>query len=136
MTDLLSSVSALPVLVATIVYFALGALWYSPILFAKPWMAIKNIPEDHEGGSPLIFGFSFILQFVGVLSLALFIEALGIEGVHGSALIGFFAATGFVFSLSGATGLFSEVPLKLHLIDNGYHVAGLTIAGLIIGWWS
>jgi len=135
MIDLLSSVSALPVLIATIIYFALGALWYSPVLFAKPWMKIKNIPEDHEGGSPLLFAFSFLLQFIGVFSLALFIEALGIGGAVNGGLIGFFAAAGFVFSLSGATGLFSEVPLKLHLIDNGYHVAGLTMAGLIIGLW-
>jgi len=135
MIDLLSSVSALPVLIATIIYFALGALWYSPVLFAKPWMKIKNIPEDHEGGSPLLFAFSFLLQFIGVFSLALFIEALGIGGAVNGGLIGFFSAAGFVFSLSGATGLFSEVPLKLHLIDNGYHVAGLTMAGLIIGLW-
>lgn len=135
MSELLSSISALSILIATVIYFLLGAVWYSPILFAKPWMKIKNIPEDHEGGSPLLFAFSFILQFIGVFSLALFIEGLGAEGAANGALIGFFAAAGFVFSLSGATGLFSEVPLKLHLIDNGYHVAGLTLAGLVIGWW-
>jgi|AntRauTorcE11898_2_1112593.scaffolds.fasta_scaffold03781_3 hypothetical protein len=135
MANLLSSVSALPVLIATVIYFILGAIWYSPVLFAKPWMELRNIPEDHEGGSPLLFAISFILQFIGVFSLTLFIEALGIDSAQSGALIGFFAAAGFVFSLSGTTGLFSEVPLKLHLIDNGYHVAGLTIAGLIIGWW-
>lgn len=135
MSELLTSISALPVLIATIIYFVLGALWYSPLLFAKPWMKIKNIPEDHEGGSPLLFAFSFILQFIGVLSLALFIEGLGVNGALNGALIGFFASAGFVFSLAGASGLFSEVPLKLHLIDNGYHVAGLTLAGLVIGFW-
>lgn len=135
MSELLSSVSALPVLIATVIYFALGAVWYSPILFAKPWMKIKDIPEDHEGGSPLLFALSFILQFIGVFSLALFIYGLGVDGALNGALIGFFASSGFVFSLAGATGLFSEVPLKLHFIDNGYHVVGLTLAGLIIGWW-
>lgn len=135
MSELLSSVSALPVLVATVVYFALGAVWYSPLLFAKQWMKIKNIPEDHEGGSPLLYGISFILQFIGVFSLALFIEGLGIDGALNGALIGFFTSAGFIFSLTGTTGLFSEVPLKLHFIDNGYHVMGLTLAGLVIGWW-
>ncbi|NBC27782.1 MAG: DUF1761 family protein [Bacteroidetes bacterium] len=135
MTDLLASISALPVLIATIIYFVLGALWYSPLLFAKPWMKIKNIPEDHEGGSPMVFVLSFILQFIGVFSLALFIEGLGGYGALHGALIGFFASTGFVFSLAGATGLFSEVPLKLHLIDNGYHLTGLTLSGLVIGFW-
>lgn len=135
MTSLLSSVSALPVLIGTVIYFVLGALWYSPLMFAKPWMKINNIPEDFEGGSPLLYAFSFILQFIGVFSLAIFIEALGTDGAMAGALIGFYAAAGFVFSLSGATGLFSETPLKLHLINNGYHVVGLTLAGLVIGWW-
>lgn len=135
MSELLFSVSALPVLIATVVYFSLGAVWYSPLLFAKQWMEIKDIPEDHEGGSPLLYGISFILQFIGVFSLALFIEGLGIDDALNGALIGFFASAGFVFSLAGATGLFSEVPLKLHFIDNGYHVVGLTLAGLVIGWW-
>lgn len=135
MTDLLASISALPVLISTIIYFVLGALWYSPLLFAKPWMKIKNIPDDHEGGSPMVFVLSFILQFIGVFSLALFIEGLSVNGALHGALIGFFASAGFVFSLAGATGLFSEVPLKLHLIDNGYHVTGLTLSGLVIGLW-
>jgi hypothetical protein len=135
MMNLLSSVSALPVLIGTLIYFILGALWYSPLMFAKPWMKIRNIPDDFEGGPPIIYLFSFILQFVGVFSLALFIEALGVTGAHSGALIGFFASTGFVFTLAGATGLFLDVPLKLHLIDNGYHVVGMTLAGLVIGWW-
>lgn len=135
MSELLSSVSAPAVLAATVIYFALGALWYSPLLFSKSWMEIKNLPEDHEGGSPMLYGFSFILQFIGVFSLALFIEALEVEGALRGAFIGFSVSAGFVFSLAGATGLFSGLPLRLHLIDNGYHVAGLTIAGLAIGWW-
>lgn len=64
-----------------------------------------------------------------------FLWGLGIDDALNGALIGFFASAGFVFSLSGATGLFSEVSLKLHFIDNGYHVVGLTLAGLVIGWW-
>lgn len=134
MIELLSSVSWLSVFIATILYFVLGALWYSPVLFANPWMELMGMTEEPEGPDPLLFFFSFVLQFIGVLSLALFMYALGIQTAVNGGLIGFFAGAGFLFSLAGTTGLFSETPLKLHFINSGYHVVGLTIAGLILGW--
>lgn len=136
MIELLSSVSWWPVGIATVIYFVLGALWYSPLLFAKPWMNAMGMTDEPEGAGPLLFFFSFVLQFVGVLSLALFMEALDITSAATGALIGFYTAAGFLFSLAGATGLFSETPLKLHVINYGYHVAGLTLAGLILGAWG
>lgn len=135
MAELLSSLNSVSVLSATIVYFALGALWYSPLLFAKPWIKLKNMPEDHEGGSPGMYIYTFMLQFIAVITLALFITALSVDSAANGAFIGFGAGAGFLFTLAGTTSIFSETPLKLHFIDNGYHVVGLTIAGLIIGWW-
>lgn len=135
MSELLFSLNWIAVLMASLIYFFLGALWYSPLMFAKPWMKIKNIPEDHEGGSTVMFIYTFLLQLIAVISLALFLSGMGIDTAVNGALIGFGAGAGFVFTLAGTTGIFSDTPLKLHLIDNGYHVAGLTIAGLIIGWW-
>ncbi|MDZ7720474.1 MAG: DUF1761 domain-containing protein [Balneolaceae bacterium] len=136
MSDLLTSLNWITVIVATVVYFALGALWYSPVFFGNIWMKLRNLdPETMEQPNPIIYLYSFILQFIGVVSLALFITALGVVGAANGALIGFGAGAGFVFSLAGATGIFTEVPMKLHFLDNGYHVVGLVLAGLILGWW-
>lgn len=88
-----------------------------------------------EGPDPFLFFFSFVLQFIGVLTLALFIYALGIQTAINGGLIRFFAGAGFLFSLAGTISLFSETPFKLHIINSGYHVVGSTIAGLILGWW-
>ena len=76
----------------------------------------------------------FVLQFIAVVSLAMFITAMGIYSVSLGALIGFGAGAGLLLTLTGTTGIFSETPVKLHLIDNGYHVAGLTLSGMILGW--
>ena len=136
MEDLLFSVNWLAVLAATLLYFLLGALWYSPALFANTWMKLRNISEEDIGKpNPVIFLYSFVLQFIAVVTLALFIVAMGIsQALHG-AIIGFGAGAGILFTLAGTTGIFSETPLALHLVDNGYHVVGLMLAGLIIGWW-
>ncbi len=37
--DVMSELNWLAVLVGAVIYFALGALWYSPMLFARPWQA-------------------------------------------------------------------------------------------------
>jgi hypothetical protein len=137
MAELLTSLNWFAVLVATFIYFLLGALWYSPVMFAKTWMKLRNLSEDEiDGPNPVIFLYSFILQLIAVISLALFIAAMNAgEAGHG-AVIGFGAGAGILFTLAGTTGIFSELKMKLHFIDNGYHVLGLTIAGLILGWWT
>lgn len=136
MTELLASLNWFAVLSATVIYFALGAVWYSPILFAKTWMKLRNINEEDIGQpNPIIFIYSFILQFIAVISLALFIQAMGITTPLNGAFIGFGASMGILYTLSGTTGIFTEIPLKLHMLDNGYHVVGLILSGLILGWW-
>lgn len=136
MLDLISSLNWLSIIVATVVYFILGALWYSPVLFGNIWMELRNLDKDTmEQPNPIIYLYSFILQFIGVISLAIFISALGVDSAGNGALIGFGAGAGFVFSLAGTTGIFTDIPMKLHFLDNGYHVAGLIIAGFILGVW-
>lgn len=65
---------------------------------------------------------------------AVLLAALQVETVLCGAFLGLVIGMGFVFTLAGTTGLFASTPFKLHLIDNGYHVVGLTIAGAILGW--
>ena len=136
MAELISSLNWLAVLTATVLYFVLGALWYSPVLFAKKWMELRNIKEeDIDGPNPIIFLYSFILQLMGVISLALFIAAMGIDSAMNGAIIGFGAGAGILFTLAGTTGIFTELKMQLHFLDSGYHVVGLTLAGTILGFW-
>jgi hypothetical protein len=135
MAELLLSLNWLAVISATFIYFLLGALWYSPIMFAKKWMELRNISEeDIDGPNPIIFLYSFILQLIAVVSLALFMTAMNIDTAVNGAIIGFGAGAGILFTLAGTTGIFTELKMKLHFLDSGYHVVGLTISGLIIGW--
>lgn len=137
--ELITSLNWWAVLVATIAYFLLGSLWYG-VLFAKEWMELREITEEQikeQGGesNSALFLWSFLLEGVAVISLALFIHAIGVAGLIQGSVIGFGAGAGFVFTLTGNTGLFADTKLALHFIDNGYHVIGLTIAGAILGAW-
>jgi hypothetical protein len=135
MMELLQSLNIWAVVTATVVYFLLGALWYS-LLFSKAWMKLRGITEEDIGEpNPMMFVWTFLLQLVAVASLALFLQAMGANSLMHGAVIGFGAGAGLVFTLTGTTGIFSNTSLGLHLIDNGYHVLGLTLAGMILGVW-
>lgn len=137
MNEILSSLNWLAVLVSTTIYFILGALWYSPVLFGNVWMKLRELTEEDIGKpNPVIFLYSFLLQLIAVISLAMFMNAMGIAYILHGAIVGFGAGAGILFTLAGTTGIFTELKLQLHLLDNGYHVAGLTLSGIILGWWA
>ena len=137
MAELTTSINWLAVLVATLTYFFLGAIWYS-LLFTKKWMELRDITEDdikEDQPNPLLFLWTFLFQLIAIATLALFIEAIGISGLWAGMVAGLGIGVGIVFTLTATTGLFSGTKLGLHFIDNGYHIIGLTIFGAIIGIW-
>lgn len=126
----------LSIIVAAVSAFALGALWYSPLLFATRWMKETGITEESVKNSNMlmIFGLSFLLSFIASFFLALFIGA-DAGGFFG-AFAGFMAGLGWVFTFMGITYLFERRTLAHFLINSLYSVASLTLMGFIIGVWQ
>jgi hypothetical protein len=126
----------LSIIVAAVSAFALGALWYSPVLFVKIWMKETGITEESAKDSNMvkIFGLSFLLSFLASFFLALFIGADAGGGFGATA--GFMAGLGWVFTFMGITYLFERRSLAHFLINSLYSVASLTLMGFIIGVWQ
>jgi Protein of unknown function (DUF1761) len=126
----------LSIVVAAVSAFALGALWYSPVLFVKIWMKETGITEESAKDSNMvkIFGLSFLLSFLASFFLALFIGADAGGGFGATA--GFMAGLGWVFTFMGITYLFERRSLAHFLINSLYSVASLTLMGFIIGVWQ
>ena len=91
----MAEVNWLAVLAATVGSFVLGGLWYSPLLFAKPWQAAAGLTDEQlKAGNPaLIFGGSFPIGafLVGWISerqgVSAAYLAAGISGLAGLAFI-------------------------------------------------
>ena len=112
---------------------ALGGIWYSPMLFAKPWQQAAGVSDDElkSGNMGKIFGLTFILSFIAAAVFAMF---LGKNfGLGPAAAAGFSAGLCWVAASYGITYLFEHRPLKLWLINGGYHTLQFTMFGLIIG---
>jgi len=46
-------VNYLAVVVAAVVAFVMGGLWYSPLLFGKPWAELRVIDSAGAGGAQM-----------------------------------------------------------------------------------
>lgn len=131
-----SAVNWLAVVVAALSSFLIGGVWYSPILFANPWMADNGLTKDDlERSRPVkIFGGAFVLSLLIATNLAFFLGAKA--GLAWGATAGALAGFGWVAASMGITFLFERKPLRLFLIDAGYHGIAYAVMGAIIGVWS
>lgn len=133
--DAFSEVNWLAVLVAAVAYFAVGGLWYSPVLFAKPWMSASGISPEQSQGPSALYAVSFVFQFLASLALALLVVATGAQTFADGIVLGLVIGIGFVLTAVGVTQMFSNAPAVLQAINIGYHLVGLVVAGVILALW-
>jgi hypothetical protein len=124
------------IFVAALMSFALGGLWYSPLLFAKAWMQAAGLSEQQVREAPMgrIFGLAGVASLVMAFNLAAFIgpkASLGFGLFAGAA-----AGIGWVAMSLGVIYLFEQRSLKLWLINSGYQVLAYTLMGGLIGVWQ
>lgn len=129
-------INYLAVLVAAFSAFALGGVWYSPLLFQKPWMKANGLSEaDVAKGNPaVIFGGAFVLCLVMAANLAAFLGGPDTTVAWGAAA-GALAGGGWVACGIGVVALFERRPAAYAVINGGYWAVALTVMGAIIGAW-
>jgi hypothetical protein len=134
----LTHLNWLHVLVATLAYFALGAIWYS-FLFQKQWIRYQNIDTsnpDAKKGAGMIMLVGFIWTFIMVTGIAVLASKTPLlGGVLSGVKLGL--TTGILSALAiSMTYLYLKRPAGLHLIDGLYHVVGQIIAAIILVVWK
>ena len=124
------------VIVAALVTFLIGGLWYSPLLFDRPWRRLNALSEDQIKASHtgLIFGLSFLAALIAAFVLALFLAGPTTGAIAGL-MAGLLVGIGWVATSMLTTFLFERRPLALWGIDSAYHVFSFSLMGLILGVW-
>ena len=127
------------VLVSSAVIFALGGLWYSPVLFAKRWVALTGKTEEelkaNAGAMPMSYLFVMLCGLVTAYVMALVIGNFAPASAVDGGLIGALCWLGFAGATSFGTALFSGKPKALWLIDSGFNLAAFIVAGIILAVW-
>lgn len=116
--------------------FAVGALWYSPLLFGDLWReAIGKSPE--ELGNPVrAMGHAAIISILTAIAMALLQQAAATDGIVAGGILGFAVGLGFVFMHEAKSAGFTGKQMRLVLIDGGSEIASLTVMGAVIAGLS
>jgi hypothetical protein len=127
------------VLVAFVISFISGGIWFGPKTFYPIWMKAKGIPsgqlDSNQNKPALLFGGTIIGVLIQTLTLGLIINSISVGteiGVLDGAGIGF--ALGMFASLSHR--LFGGDSLKVWIIETANDAINLTIAGAIIAFFN
>lgn len=130
-------INYLAVLIGAVAYMTLGALWYSPVLFAKAWMkGIGRTKEQVESGaSPINYVVGLVTAFIASYGIARIMLWTGRHSIADGIVIGLFIGICFVFTSLGVNDTFEKRPKLLTAINVLYHTLGFIIIGIIIGAW-
>jgi len=135
-------VNLFAVLVSAVATMVLGFLWYSPVLFANPWMKLMGldpndkakIAEMQKTAGPSYF-MSLIASLLAAFVLGKLIAVAGFSTPIDGLKIGLVVWLGFVTTVQFTNALFSRQPFKLYMINTGYQLVCYAVMGAILGAW-
>lgn len=137
MTIDISQVSWLGVIVGTAVYFILGAVWYSPVLFAKPWQAAIGWDESRQPPqmNPMTYVVPAALYLIAAIAMAILAAATGTDTLTEGLVLGLLTGLGFALPMTGVEATFDPnkpKPMAWFLITVAYHLIGFAILGVTV----
>jgi len=135
----MTHVNYLAILVAAVAVFVLGWLWYSPLMFFKPWMRLRGLDPvaamagaKMPGGKLVIeFARCFVLAFV----IAHLVGAMHVVSLLVAVHLGVFLWVGFPVILLTGSVIWDNVPWKVAAIHAGDWLVKLLVIPIIVSLW-
>lgn len=124
------------VIVSALILWFLGAAWYSPLLFARPWTEIvgRKLGEKPKG---VVHG--MVASLIGDLLLAFVLAHIvgwsGAPTVGWGVFVGFICWLGFVVAPLYPQRIYEGRPFKYFAINSGYWLVGFLITGALLATW-
>ena len=120
------------------IYFILGAFWYSPIGFGKPWMRAVGLTKEtmdpnHNMIRAMII--SYLVCLAQSFAIMMVVSHLKVQLVIYSAVIGAMIALAFGLLSAVRSDTYIKRNMVQMSIDHGYDVAGGAIIAGYVTWW-
>ncbi|HYM02888.1 MAG TPA: DUF1761 domain-containing protein [Stellaceae bacterium] len=129
-------INVVALVVAAIVKFAIGGLWFSPAAFGPMWRTLAGVSEAQIKASMVK---AMIVDFIATLVMAFVlvhaIRYAGAQGVAQGAVVGFFNWLGFVAAVGLPASIYEHRPLRLFFVSYGYQLIGIVVMGAILSAW-
>ncbi len=141
MTLDLGQLNWLAVVVGALVYFALGALWYSPLLFSRAWQ--RSIGWDETRTPPQQSVMTYVVPLIAYLVMAvavgLLAAATGTDEIGEGIVLGLILGIGLSLAHTFVDASFDPnkpQPWIWFAINGTYHALGLVIVSVIVAVWQ
>lgn len=122
------------VVVATLLGFGLGALWYNPKVFGGPWLAEVARPVDQLNPTEAMI-VTFFTTLLGAIALAFFVVVIPMVGWLPGLKLGLFVGVFVVGATQISDGAHQGRSWKVRMIDAGYRTVMFAIMGAVIAAW-
>jgi hypothetical protein len=129
-------VNHLAVLVAALVAFLLGFLWYGP-LFGEIWMKLSGASKKKPKKKDLVLRSlgGLISYIVMAYMLMIILSFIGMDNWIVALTFGFFIWLGFIGTITFGNFLWERKPFSLWLLNNAYNLIALEIMAVILTVW-
>jgi hypothetical protein len=126
------------VLVAAVVYWMLGAAWFT--ILSNPWLASIGKTMDQlkqEGVNPgVAYGVAFVCNLIIAYVLGWVVIRTGEQTVMRGIVLGALLWVGFVGTTIGTAHIFEARSLEGFVLTAGYPLVGMLLMGAIVGGWK
>ena len=134
-------INYLALLVSAIAAMAIGALWYSPLLFGKKWMELMGVkPDMNNPEMKKKAQRGYVIMFLAVLLMAYvlahFVDYAGTTDWLGGLQLGFWVWLGFNATVMIGSWLWENKPFSLYLLNTGHYLVALLVMGVILAVWA
>lgn len=135
--DVLSEINYLAALVAAVAFFAIGALWYSPLLFSRPWQrSIGMEPQAAQSPSPMLFVITGVAYFIQAVTLGAIARSIGTTELVDGLVLGLFVGIGIVAMQLWVNTSYEGRPAALLWINAGNGLLGVVVMAIIMTVWD
>jgi hypothetical protein len=128
-------VNLLAVLVAAVVQWLLGYLWYG-VLFNKDYKALVHRDDAPAMNAGAVMALIFIANLIISMALARIVILTGLVTFGKGALVGVICGLGFVVPPMFAQHLSERKPFKLFGINAVYWLIAMYVSGGILAIWQ
>ncbi len=125
-------INFIEILVANIIGMALGALWYSPLMFGDAWMRCLHKTPETLGKATIPMIGSIIANLLTAIGVSLLFSMMNVTDISTATIVGAILGLLIIFPALLSDNLFCGWGNKLLMIQSGYRVLNVFIMCLAI----
>ncbi len=135
--DFFDELNWLAIVVATIVWFAFAAAWYSVPAMSRAWAKAANI-EQPQGGAPIasLLIATLIFYFITTVVIALLVRAVGADSVGDGLALGVALGIGFGLLTAFVSQLYERKGTYYWLINGLAQLIAWSAVAIILAVWD